>query len=99
MRPTGDGRRLIEVDGEVVGAVRLVVAGGVERIEDLAIEPSRRGAGIGSAVLVALDEEAARAGDDLVVRLPEGARARSLFERAGFAVAAIVDGEVELRRS
>lgn len=93
------GARVVWRDAARVGAVRLDNDGaGVMHIERLEICADDRGQGIGTVVLRALDEEAARAGDALEVRIPHGNRARGLLERLGFRVLSEDAEQAVLRR-
>ena len=49
-------------------------------------------------MIAALDEEAARAGVDLVLRVRHGNRARELYERLGFTVEAEDATHAHMRR-
>ena len=83
-RPERDVR-VVWRDGAAVGAVHLENDGdGFLRIGLLEVLPRFQGQGIGTVVLQALDEEAARAGDALVLRVRHGNPARRLYERLGF---------------
>lgn len=88
--------RIVWRDAERVGAVHLENDGeGRLHVERLEVLPAHQGQGIGTVVLRALDEEAARAGDAVTVRLPPDHRARALFTRLGFRpVAEDADGVV-----
>ena len=92
--------RVVEVDGTAVGAVHLATddADGALRIGLIEVLPNWQGQGIGSRVIAALDEEAARAGVDLVLRVRHGNRARQLYERLGFTAEAEDATHTHMRR-
>ncbi|MDQ3648490.1 MAG: GNAT family N-acetyltransferase [Actinomycetota bacterium] len=84
-----DGRdhealHLVAVEGkEVVGTCRLVLDGARARLGRLAVTRSRRGAGIGAALLAEADRQARGAGArriELHAQLP----ARELYARGGY---------------
>lgn len=84
-----DGRpgdvRIVSNGATAVGAVRLRHEGdGVLRIECVHVAEEHRGVGVGTVILTSLDEEAARAGDALAIRVRRDARAVSLLTRLGF---------------
>jgi GNAT superfamily N-acetyltransferase len=76
---------LIEVDGEPAG--RLYVDRRKEeiRIIDIALLPPFRGRGIGAALLRKLIDEADANGRKLSIHVERENRARTLYERLGFA--------------
>lgn len=77
---------VVEVDGEPAGRLVTDAAGGALRLVDVALLPERRGRGIGTALVRALQGEAAAAGLPLrlsVMRANAGAR--RLYARLGFA--------------
>lgn len=81
----GGDLRVVWRDRDRVGVVRLEHDAAVRlHVGHLEVASEHRGQGIGTIVIRALDEEAARAGDALTVRLPPGAGARVFFERLGF---------------
>jgi len=74
---------LAETDGTTVGTGRLVVRGDVGVVGRMAVLSSARGAGIGTAILAALEQHAVAAGlagTELHAQLP----ARRFYERAGY---------------
>ena len=98
-RPERDVR-VVELDGDRVAAVRLDVdPDGALRIGLLEVDPAWQRQGIGTKVIEALDEEAARSGAALTLRVRHGNEARRLYERLGFAVEAEDDTHAHLRRS
>ena len=76
---------VIEDGGEPIG--RLYVARWEDeiRIMDIALLPEHRGHGIGTALLRALLDEAAEAGQRLSIHVELNNPARRLYERLGFA--------------
>jgi ribosomal protein S18 acetylase RimI-like enzyme len=96
---------LAERDGELVGYAMVAIKTAVEtelddtwrsgvrvaEIETLSVAPSARGAGIGTALLDAIDAELAVAGIDdvLVAALVGNADAIRLYERRGFRPASL----------
>jgi predicted GNAT family N-acyltransferase len=72
-------------DGRIVGTCRLVFDNGLARLGRMAVEPARRGRGIGAAILEAAESESRAAGAQRI-RLHAQTAARSLYERAGFQV-------------
>lgn len=79
---------VIEVDGEPAG--RLYVNRGRDdvRVIDIALLPPFRGRGIGAALLGEIIDEAAASGRRVSIHVERENRARSLYERLGFEVAA-----------
>jgi ribosomal protein S18 acetylase RimI-like enzyme len=75
---------VIEVDGASAG--RLYVHRGPSdiRIMDIALAPSHRGRGIGTALLRSLMQEADSSGRKLSIHVEVNNPARSLYDRLGF---------------
>lgn len=71
---------LATVEGQVVGTGRLLPAGVIGR---MAVAESRRGQGIGAAVLSALEQQARARGHD-VVELHAQLHAAGFYDRAGY---------------
>lgn len=100
-----DGRsetdvRVVEVDGERAGAVRLAEADdGSLYIGLIEVAPAWQGRGVGTSVIRALDEEAARGGQSLTLRVRHGNPARRLYERLGFVVEREDETHAHMRRS
>jgi N-acetylglutamate synthase-like GNAT family acetyltransferase len=97
LRRVGPGRIWIaEDDGAVCGLVALIATDGEEEgeIEPIVVSRSRRGAGIGAALLATATAEARRCGVRFLNIRPVAriGRAISLFVRAGFGFV----GRVEL---
>ena len=84
-----DGRdhealHVVAVDGDgVVGTCRLVFRGAVARLGRLAVEPARRGRGVGTAVLREADK-AARARGAQRIDLHAQTYAKELYVRDGY---------------
>jgi ribosomal protein S18 acetylase RimI-like enzyme len=92
--------RVVSVDDVDVGAVWLSEDDdGSMRIGLIEVQPSSQSQGIGTAVIRALDEEAARAGSALTLRVRHGNRARGLYDRLGFVVESEDDTHAYMRRS
>jgi predicted GNAT family N-acyltransferase len=72
-------------DGRVVGTCRLVFDERLARLGRMAVEPDRRGQGLGRAILALAEAEARAAGAERI-RLHAQLAARSLYERGGFDV-------------
>ncbi len=92
--------RIVLVDDVPVGAVHL--ADGVDdalHIGLLEVHPTSQGRGIATKVIEALDEEAARAGRDLTLRVRRDNPARRLYERLGFRVTGEDEVRLQMRRS
>jgi predicted GNAT family N-acyltransferase len=63
----GEATHIVAVDdGRVVGTCRLLFRGLVARLGRLAVEPDRRGAGIGAAILSEADRVARSAGAERI---------------------------------
>ncbi len=69
---------------ELIGTCRLLVEGGVARLGRNAVSSEARGRGVGATLLEAADRAAVRAGADRI-RLHAQLRARTLYERSGYA--------------
>jgi predicted GNAT family N-acyltransferase len=84
-----DGRdpeatHIVAVDeGDVIGTCRLLFRGEVARLGRLAVEPGRRGDGIGAAILREADRVAVDAGAESIA-LHAQTYAQSLYEHAGY---------------
>jgi predicted GNAT family N-acyltransferase len=84
-----DGRdpeatHVVAVDhGDVIGTCRLLFRGQVARLGRLAVEPGRRGDGIGAAILREADRVAAEAGAEAIA-LHAQTYAQSIYEQAGY---------------
>jgi predicted GNAT family N-acyltransferase len=70
-------------DGAVVGTCRLVLDDGTAKLGRMAVEPERRGQGIGAALLDGAEGEARAAGASRIA-LHAQTYAQSLYARAGF---------------
>jgi predicted GNAT family N-acyltransferase len=86
-----DGRdpeatHIVAVDGgRVIGTCRLLFRGGVARLGRLAVEPDRRGDGVGAAILREADRMARAAGAD-AISLHAQTYAKELYLRDGYEV-------------
>ena len=69
--------------GRLVGTCRLLMDGGAARLGRMAVEPERRGAGVGGALLREADRVAAAAGTARI-RLHAQTYARGVYDRAGY---------------
>ena len=84
-----DGRdpeatHIVAVDEcDVIGTCRLLFRGEVARLGRLAVEPERRGDGIGAAILREADRVAVGAGAESIA-LHAQTYAQSLYEHAGY---------------
>jgi predicted GNAT family N-acyltransferase len=72
-------------DGRVIGTCRLVLDDHLARLGRMAVEPARRGEGIGATMLGAAEREARAAGSQRI-RLHAQVAARTLYERGGFEI-------------
>jgi ribosomal protein S18 acetylase RimI-like enzyme len=86
---------LIELDGEPAGRLYVDRRDGEIHIIDIALLPPFRGRGIGAGLLGELIGEADASGRKLSIHVERENRARPLYERLGFTVAAD-DGGVYL---
>ncbi|MCE9666808.1 GNAT family N-acetyltransferase [Myxococcus stipitatus] len=78
--------RVARIDGEPVGLVLMARRGRVSRVAGMGIIPSKRGQGLGAAMLQPLLEEARARGDSQMVLevIEQNAPAVKLYERLGF---------------
>jgi predicted GNAT family N-acyltransferase len=72
-------------DGRVIGTCRLLFRGGVARLGRLAVEPERRGDGVGGEILREADRLSRRAGAD-AISLHAQTYAKELYLRDGYQV-------------
>jgi predicted GNAT family N-acyltransferase len=70
-------------DGRVIGTCRLLFRAGVARLGRLAVEPDRRGDGVGAAILREADRVARDAGAD-AISLHAQTYAKELYLRDGY---------------
>jgi predicted GNAT family N-acyltransferase len=70
-------------DGRVIGTCRLLFRAGVARLGRLAVEPDRRGDGVGAAILREADRLARDAGAD-AISLHAQTYAKELYLRDGY---------------
>jgi GNAT superfamily N-acetyltransferase len=76
--------RIIEVEGARVGWARLERRADRDWLDLVVIDPARQGAGLGAAVLRALQAESAARGVPLWLSVWRVNRARALYARLGF---------------
>ncbi len=71
----------------IIGYAGLLAGTGEAEVQTIAVDPSREGRGLGTALLTALLREAARRGcDDVVLEVrKDNLRAQELYRRFGFA--------------
>jgi GNAT superfamily N-acetyltransferase len=77
---------LVLAGGQPAGRLFVERARNEVRIVDIALLPEHRGTGIGSALITALQEEAAAAGLPLALHVETGNRAANLYRRLGFVI-------------
>lgn len=82
----GADRRTIWHDSCPVGSLMVGRTDSEIRLIDIALLPEYQNAGIGTAVIRELQDEAAAAGKPLCLSVAVGNPARRLYERLGFAV-------------
>ncbi len=87
-RATYDGAQwlIIERNGGAVGRLYRVVWPREIRVIDISLVPEARGAGIGGAILAAIQDEARGLGKAVSIHVEKNNRARQLYLRLGFAV-------------
>ena len=79
---------VVEVAGQPVGRLYVDLLPGELRIVDISLLPAFRGQGIGRALLIALQCEAAASGSSVSLHVEMHNRAAGLYERLGFATTA-----------
>jgi ribosomal protein S18 acetylase RimI-like enzyme len=84
MRFPNAEHQLVLVDGRQVGRLWVAREPGELRLVDLSLLPAHRGAGVGTALLRSLQEEASLAGKPLRLSVARDNPARRLYERLGF---------------
>ena len=75
---------VITVDGARAGRLLLDDEEDAVRIVDISLLPAYRGRGIGSALIGALQRDAAAMGREVRLSVVRGARAEALYRRLGF---------------
>ena len=82
----GEAVHLIALEaGLVVGTCRLLIEGAVTRLGRMAVEPDRRGSGVGGVLLREADRAAVAASAPRI-RLHAQTYARGVYDRAGYSV-------------
>lgn len=95
---SGSVSALVDDRGNWVGFIRVTDDGTALTLRDLAIEPDQQGHGFGSEAVALVGARAARAGQDVVLRvLRVNPRARSLYERLGFEIDEERSGSTQMR--
>jgi predicted GNAT family N-acyltransferase len=80
----GEATHLVAVeDGQVIGTCRLLFRDGIARLGRLAVEPDRRGHGIGARILHEADRVARDQGSE-VISLHAQTYAETLYLNAGY---------------
>lgn len=81
----GATNEVIEVDGRAAGRLYVHRATGEVRVVDIALLPEFRGAGVGTRLLRALQDEATESGRPLTLHVDaSNVGARRLYEKLGF---------------
>jgi GNAT superfamily N-acetyltransferase len=75
---------VVLVDGQPAGRLYLDRAPDVHRVVDISLLPEHRGHGIGSRLLVEVQDDAARAGAVVRLQARAGGAAEALYRRLGF---------------
>jgi ribosomal protein S18 acetylase RimI-like enzyme len=91
--------RMIELDGETIGWVRLSATGDEIVLEQLYLAPDRQGRGLGSALLRQLAEEWRHSAKPVTLRVLKENPARRLYERFGFHVTGETEIQYLMRRA
>ena len=78
--------------GRVVAGISGWTWGGCCELAHMWVDPQVRNGGLGSALMAAAEEEAARRGCDLVVLLTHDVQAAGYYERLGYETVAVVPG-------
>ena len=82
----GEALHLVALEeGRVVGTCRLLIGHGTVRLGRMAVEPVRRGSGVGGVLLAEADRTAVAAGAPRI-RLHAQTYARGVYDRAGYSV-------------
>ncbi len=79
-----DLRLAIDVDGDLAGFLDLDESPERIRVENLALAPAQQGRGIGTAILVAVQQRAALNNQPVALQVLKVNPARRLYERLGF---------------
>jgi ribosomal protein S18 acetylase RimI-like enzyme len=91
--------RMIELDGETIGWVRLSETDSEIVLEQIYLAPDRQGRGLGSILLRQLTEEWGPSGKPVALRVLKKNPARRLYERFGFRVTSENEIQYVMRRA
>jgi ribosomal protein S18 acetylase RimI-like enzyme len=91
--------RMIELDGETIGWVRVSETGDEIVLEQIYLAPDRQGRGLGSILLRQLAEEWRTSGKPVALRVLKENPARRLYERFGFRVTGENEIQYLMRRA
>jgi ribosomal protein S18 acetylase RimI-like enzyme len=83
--------RIVRLDSDDVGAIRIDSFEDCLFLADIEIEPAYQGQGIGTRLILELQNEAGGLGLPVTLQVLKSNRARQLYERLGF----VVTGETE----
>ncbi|ADO76131.1 GNAT family N-acetyltransferase [Stigmatella aurantiaca] len=83
-RYPGSAPQLVLVNGQPVGRLWVARVPGELRVMDISLLPEHRGAGLGTGLLRALQQEATAAGTPVRLSVAHDNPARRLYERLGF---------------
>ena len=94
----GEAVQIVALDGDdIVATCRLRFDGKICKLERMAVESARRGSGVGAELLAGAEAEARRRGAT-EVRLKAQLRARTFYERSGYAASSeeiVLDAGIE----
>ena len=79
---------VIEIDGALAGRLYVDPRDEALHLIDISLLPEHRGAGTGTALLGALQDEATASGRGVTLHVASGNRAEALYERLGFRLVA-----------
>ena len=91
--------QVIEVGGVVAGLLEVHRSEGAVEVVNLELAPEFQRAGIGSAILVDIQEEAAARGAGVVLQVLKVNPARRLYERLGFVATGETEWHTQMRWS
>ena len=89
---------VIERAGEPIGRLYLYAMKQEVRVMDVALVAAARGAGLGTAIMQAILDDAARDGAAVTLHVESFNRARSLYDRLGFREETVEGIHVRMRR-